>query len=209
MKKNIFITLLTIPFFLSAQTNRLIKSFNVNGGKTLTTFIYKDASGNSNSKINYRLGNTYALSLDLFGGKNNAIRTELLYHEAGANSMIGTIPVNWNLQYLGINAGYLFSLIHKKVYSFRAGVIAGMDYLIKGEQKIGIDSYDIIKNNAIKTMDANAGAVLNNRFKISETAQLLLDYRFNIGLNQIEKYDKGEKTRNMGHYILTGISINF
>jgi hypothetical protein len=209
MKINIFILLLSIPYFLSAQTNRLIKSFNVNGGKTLTTFIYQDASGNSNSKINYRLGNTYGLSLDLFGGKNNVIRTELLYHEAGATSLFGTTPITWNLKYLGINAGYLFGIINKKIYSFRAGIISGIDYLIKGEQNIGLDRFDTTKQNALKIIDANAGVVINNRFKISETSQLILDYRFNVGLNQIEKADKGEKTRNMGHQILTGICINF
>jgi hypothetical protein len=209
MKKSIFISLLTIPFFMLAQTNKLIKSFNINAGKTMTTLLYKDASGNSNSKINYQSGNAYGVSLDLFGGKSNVIRAELLYHQAGAKTTFGSIPINWKLQYLGINCGYLFKLIDKNVYSFRPGILIGMDYLIKGEQTIGLDRYDMAKNSALKTMDANTGFILNNRFKMTETMQVFLDYRFNIGLNQIEKSDKGEKTRNMGHQILAGISINF
>jgi hypothetical protein len=46
----------------------------------------------------------------------------------------------------------------------------------------------------------------NAQIKVTETLYLQFEYRFGIGLNQIEK-DVGEKTRNISNTALIGLSF--
>jgi hypothetical protein len=201
------ITLFATCFGLKAQDGKL-QQINFNAGKTFSSFLYKDADGNKDENLSYRSGNNYNLSIGLGLGSKHLIRPEIQYSELGAKSSFLDAQVDWKLNYLGVGASYLFKVIDKETISLSPGAVIGYDYLLKGEQTIGSARYNLTENDALKAWDLNAGLLLNGRFKVTESLYLNLEYRFNMGLNQIEKQDKGEKTKNIGHKALLGLSFN-
>jgi hypothetical protein len=202
------ITLFVTCFSLKAQDSKLIQQVNFNAGKTFSSFLYKDVNGNTDENLGYRSGNTYNLSVGLGFGSKHLVRPEIQYGELGAKSTFLDAPVDWKLNYLGVGASYLFKMLSKETISLSPGVIVGYDYLLKGEQTVGSTRYDLNQLDVLKAWDLNAGLLLNSRFKVTESLYLNFEYRFNMGLNQIEKQDQGEKSKNIGHRALVGLSFN-
>jgi hypothetical protein len=170
--------------------------------------LYKDANGNKDENLGYRSGNTYNLSIGLGFGSKHLVRPEIQYSEMGATSSFLDAPVDWKLNYLGMGATYLYKVLNKETISLSPGVNIGYDYLLKGEQTVGSTRYNLNQNDALKAWDLSAGILLNSRFKVTESLYLNFEYRFNMGLNQIEKQDQGEKSKNIGHKALLGLSFN-
>ena len=202
------ITLFAISFGFKAQDGKLLQQINFNAGKTFSSFMYRDANGNKDENLSYSSGNTYNLSIGLGLGSKHVLRPEIIYSELGAKSSTLDIPVDWKLNYIGVGASYLFKFINKESISLSPGAIIGYDYLLKGEQTIGSARYNLNEIDALKVWDLNAGLLLNSRFKVTESLYLNFEYRFNMGLNQIEKQDQGEKSKNIGHRALIGVSFN-
>lgn len=202
------ISLFVICFSLKAQDIKLIQQVNFNVGKTLSSFLYKDADGNKDENLGFRSGNTYNLSVDLGFGLKHLLRPEIIYSELGAKSSFMDVLVDWKLNYFGFGASYLYKYIDRESIAISPGAIIGYDYLLKGEQTIGSERYNLNKNDALKTWDLSLGILLNSRFKVTDSFYLNFEYRFNIGLNQIEKKDQGEKSKNIGHKALVGLSYN-
>ena len=209
MKKIILsLSILVLSFGSKSQEGKLIQQVNFNAGKTFSSFLYKDADGNKDENLGYRSGNTYNLSLGLGFGSKHLVRPEIQYSEMGAKSSFLDTPIDWKLNYLGVGATYLYKVLNKETISLSPGVNIGYDYLLKGEQTVGNKRYNLNQNDALKTWDLNAGLLLNSRFKVTESLYLNFEYRFNMGLNQIEKQDQGEKSKNIGHKALLGLSFN-
>ena len=209
MKKIILsLSILALSFSSKAQEGKLIQQVNFNAGKSFSSFLYKDANGNKDENLGYRSGNTYNLSIGLSFGSKHLLRPEIQYSEMGAKSSFLEAPVDWKLNYFGVGASYLCKLLNKETISLSPGLTVGYDYLLKGEQIVGNSRYDLNELDALKAWDLNAGLLLNSRFKVTESLYLNFEYRFNMGLNQIEKQDQGEKSKNIGHKALLGLSFN-
>ncbi|MFN5182665.1 MAG: hypothetical protein ACK5D5_06540 [Bacteroidota bacterium] len=207
--KRIFFSLLLISSFLiiTAQEDKMLQQVNFNVGKTFSSFNYQDANGNKDENLSYASGNTYALSVGLGFGKKHLLRPEIIYSELGANSKFLSTPITWRLNYLGFSTAYLFKILQKETISISPGLILGYDYLLSGEQNMGSINYNLKESDIIKTWDINAGLLVNSRFKVTESMSLSFEYRFNMGLNQIEQRDEGEKTKNIAHRALIGLSF--
>jgi hypothetical protein len=209
MKKIILsFSLLVLSFGSKAQEGKLLQQVNFNAGKSFSSFLYKDANGNKDENLGYRSAKTYNLSIGLGFGSKHLVRPEIQYSEMGAKSSFLDAPVDWKLNYLGVGATYLYKVLNKETISLSPGVNIGYDYLLKGEQIVGNSRYDLNELDALKAWDLNAGLLLNSRFKVTESLYLNFEYRFNMGLNQIEKQDQGEKSKNIGHKALLGLSFN-
>jgi hypothetical protein len=209
MKKILFsFSTLALVFASKAQEGKLIRQVNFNAGKTSSSFIYKDANGNKDENLTYRSGNMYNLNVGLGFGSKHLLRPEIQYSEMGAKSSFLDAPIDWKLNYLGVGSSYLYKLLNYETISLSPGVILGYDYLLKGEQTIGNTRYNLNQNEALKVWNLNGGFLLNSRFKVTESLFLNFEYRFNMGLNQIEKQDQGEKSKNIGHKALLGLSFN-
>jgi hypothetical protein len=197
-----------LSFASNAQGKFRIQQVNFNAGKTFSSFMYKDTGGNADTNLTYTSGNTYNLNIGLGMGAKHLFRAEVAFSELGANSSFMEEPVKWKLNYLGLNVHYLYDLLKKESYSLSTGALIGYDYLLKGEQSVGNKRYDLKESDALKSWNLTAGALLNGRFKVTESLFIIAEYRFGIGMNQIEKKDEGEKTRNICHKATIGLSFN-
>ena len=206
MRKKIFLYAILIS--TAVVKAQMLQQFNLNFGKQYSSFLYSDANGNTDTNLTYRSGNFYAASVGLKLNERNFLRPEINFVEAGAQSEFLETPIYYNLNYLGMNCSYLFSLLNKERFSLSTGASLGFDYLLKGEQLVGNTRYNLKENNALKTWDMNCAALTSGRFMATENLFLVCEYRFRYGLNQIEKADASEKTHNIGHLITLGLSFN-
>jgi hypothetical protein len=208
--KKLFVlfALIGLSFASSAQDKFVISQVNFNAGKTFSTFLYEDINSQKDTNISYTSGNSYALNIGMNLGAKHLMRAEINYSELGAKSRFLNDQLNWKLNYLGFGVHYIFHLLQSTSYSLSTGAIISFDYLLKGEQNVGDLSYNLKETDALKTWNLSSAALLNGRFKVTESLSIMAEYRFGIGINQIEKKDLGEKTRNLSHKVLIGLSFN-
>jgi hypothetical protein len=208
--KHLFLSglFLALGIHSQAQDSKLIQHLNFSYGKTFTGFQYENDLGQEDENLTLANGNAYSVSLGMRLGKRHLLRPEILYSEAGAKSEFLNDPISWKLNYIGFRASYLFHVFNKSNFSISPGVIIGYDYLLKGDQFIGNTKYDLKETDALKAWGLNAGALLSGRFKVTESLSIIAEYRYNLGLNQIEKKDVGERTKNFAHKALIGLSFN-
>lgn len=202
----LFLFAYTSVFF--AQNKSEI-SLNIIFGKNASTFGFVDSNGIKLKDMEYSQGNTFGIGMGITLADKHLIIPEFLYYEAGAKSDFEGTPLSWKLNYIGLGCGYGYKVINKSRFSMIPGVMLGADYLTKGIQTIGLNNYDVRKIEALTTWNMRSSFFLNNRLKVSEFMSIMFEYRFAIGLNQIENKDSdvNQKTRNIGHNFLLGFNI--
>lgn len=191
-----------------AQDSKIIQQINLSYGNTFSGFHYKNDLGQKDENLRLSSGKAYAISLGMNVGERHQIRPEIIYTEAGAKSEFLTNPISWKLNYIGVGASYLFQVFNKGNFMLSTGVIVGYDYLLKGDQFIGYTKYDLKETDAFKPWDMNLGGIIGGRFKVTESISITTEYRYKQGINQIEKKDIGERTKNFSHIAIIGLSFN-
>jgi hypothetical protein len=203
--RSIFCLLLaSLPLFSFAQHKVKADEINFLVGKNTTKFLY--AFGSETKPTQWVNGNSYSLNVNLELAPKHFLRPEVNYYQAGAKSNVDNLALGWKLNYLGLGCGYAYKALSMKTISVSTGASFGLDFLTKGEQTIGNERYSITENNVLKRLNVGTNLFANAQFKVTETLYLQFEYRFGIGLNQIEK-DSGEKTRNIGNTALIGLSF--
>jgi len=184
-----------------------LQHVNFNCGKSFSSFSFENAAGGTDENLGYRTGSTYNLNFGLGLGAKSLFRPEIQYSEMGAKSNFIDAPVDWKLNYLGVGVAYLYQAMSNDKFSVSPGLMFGYDYLVMGEQTVGDIRYNLNESKNLKNWDLNAGFILNSRFKVTESLHLNFEYRYSLGLNQIEN-DPSEKSKNKGHKALVGLSFN-
>lgn len=196
------ILLFPILFFVIHLTAQSNVSFDA--GQVFSTFKYTDTPGNEEKKFSnnisgcFSLGYQYVLSNGLFIRANAGMR------KAGASMVFDETNVKWNIQYADANLGlgYMLNKWRLKPY-FSVSPYFG--YMLKADQTIGPETYDILQNKSIKTTDY--GLFFSPGFKIalSNLVSFYAEYKYILGLQNLEKSD--QKSFNRGFLINLGVSV--
>lgn len=194
----------SLPLFTFSQKKIKVDEINFLVGKNTTKFLY--AFGSETKSTQWINGNSYSLNVNLALAPKHFLRPEVNYYQAGAKSNVDNLALGWKLNYLGLGCGYAYKALSLKSISVSTGASFGLDFLTKGEQTIGNERYSITESNVLKRLNVGTNLFANAQFKVTETLYLQFEYRFGIGLNQIEK-DAGEKTRNISNTALIGLSF--
>ena len=209
MKKTLFLILL--PFISAFGQTQNEYSLNLYVGKSISTFGFVNSTGVKTENTAFKNGDTYSADFEIQIAEKHLLMPGLMFHQAGAISDDGVGDMEWELDYLGIQYGYGYNILNKERFSMAPTLFLGADYLVKGIQTVGTTRYDVKAIDAFKDWNFRTNIGLNSRLRVAEYMSLVLDYRFNISLNQIEKKDAdiNQKTRNLGHLISLGLNINF
>ena len=194
----------SLPLFTFSQKKIKMDEINFLVGKNTTKFLY--AFGSETKPTQWINGNSYSLNVNLALAPKHFLRPEVNYYQAGAKSNVDNLALGWKLNYLGLGCGYAYKALYLKTISVSTGASFGLDFMTKGEQTIGNERYSITESNVLKRLNVGTNLFANAQFKVTETLYLQFEYRFGIGLNQIEK-DSGEKTRNISNTALIGLSF--
>ena len=202
-------TILTLAILSIATLSFSQKKLSVGifGGPTYSTFSFVNSQGVDESSNYEFIGqSTFGIQLNIHNSKHN-LRPSLGLRQAGAKSTLGTIPMTWSLNYLDLEAAYLYELVQKKSLglSIGAGLYGG--YLIGGEQTIGTKTYSLNEEEAFNPIDFGVRAMTNIRFSITQTMSVFGEYQFGYGLSQIENDETDQQTRNRNQAIKIGLTI--
>jgi opacity protein-like surface antigen len=114
------------------------------------------------------------------------------------------LNLNWNIQYAeaNIGVGYILNKWRIKPY-FSTSPYFG--YILKANQSIGSDNYDIKKNNSLKTTDFGLTFSPGLKIALSNSISFYADYKYILGLQNLEK--SGQKSFNRGFSINLGVCV--
>ena len=199
--------LLTLIFFAYSYVfSQKDVRFNLFYGKNAANFLYQD--GLSRSPTQFVLGDYYALSIGIKATPRQTFRPEINFYQAGAKSSFNGVPLNWKLNYIGAGFAYLVKIVGKDsaLFNLSTGAFLSLDYLTSGNQSIGFDNYDVVKENIFEKYTITSSFLLNGTYKVTDLLFLNFEYRFNFGLKNIEK-DIHETTKNIGNTGSIGISF--
>jgi hypothetical protein len=177
-------------------------------GKNASSFIFKDSLGAQSKDLRTTMGDFYALNLQIRFKKRHVLIPELAYYNAGSNYKKEGLDVTWRLNYVGFGLGYAFKIIDTKNYSMAPKIAVGYDYLLKQNQTIGTATFDLTQtNSAFVNYNLRSSYGLTNQFKISDNVSFIAEYRYSIGLNQIEnsRFNAIKTTKNISNTFNAGL----
>ncbi|MES2287855.1 MAG: outer membrane beta-barrel protein [Bacteroidota bacterium] len=196
------ILLFPILFFVihsSAQSN-----VTFDAGQVFSTFKYTDAQGEEEKDFSNNISGCFSLGYQYVLNNGLFIRANAGMRKAGASIVFDETNVKWNIQYADANLGlgYMLNKWRLKPY-FSVSPYFG--YMLKADQTIGPDTYDIMQNKSIKTTDY--GLFFSPGFKIalSNLVSFYAEYKYILGLQNLEKSD--QKSFNRGFSINLGVSV--
>jgi hypothetical protein len=188
----------------SAQPQLHVKS-----GISASSFFFKNAKGETEKNLQYLMGNYTAIGCDAHFGAH-AIRSELGYRQAGAAQYLYKTKLSWNLKYIDLNAGYEYNYFRSKRIALGLGTAINLGIMLQGEQRTGSETYNVLKEKALREIDFGANAFTNAKVRMAEGLYLTLEYRYNVSVLNIEtdKALPAQTTRNQSHNFLVGIAIS-
>ncbi len=180
--KQIFTAILCLIYLSSNAQNQL----HVKSGKTFSTFMFRNSEKTKDETLNHITNNFFGMSYDMHFGKLQVLRPEVSYREAGDRSVLNSQKLSWKLNYLDINMAYMLKILDFEKIKLYQGVAPGVGILLAGEQFIGQEYHDLKAEKSIKTLDYGVNFILTSKIKILENVFLSIEYRYGLGINQIE-----------------------
>jgi len=208
MKKTYLLLIASVAMITSikAQDNMSLGEITLVGGKNFTSFLYKDSDGDKDKTLDYAMNNSFGANFN-FIKERHIIRPELMFRQAGAKSDFEGTALSWKMNYIDVNFGYLYSIVKTDKFSISPGVAIGAGYMLNGEQYIGETRYSVTDTQKLKRFDFGFHGITNFKAYLNESFTISLEYRFGMGITQIENDVNAQVSRNIYHSALLGFGI--
>ena len=206
MKKPLLIILLFLFSFLS-----FAQQIYMEYGSTVSAFDYKNSRGEP-------LGNLLSKSESYFGmGYRKVINQEKTlflslgasynnYGAVGSESSVDNYFA-WDISYLGFKAGLAYRMFQLRDLSFYAKVSAASEFLVRGNQTINNDVYNLVGedqfNNNIFFLRGGVGM----EYPISNSTAITASYSYGKSV-LISSGENEEKLNLVAHQFGIGFIIN-
>lgn len=177
------------------------------GGKNMSSFVFRDDANNKDEQLKYNMLSSFGVSLSLESDKHQ-LRPELMYRQAGARSDFQGLPLKWHMNYIDLSVGYLYEAARLGMFSLSPGVALNAGYMVSGEQFIGEERLSIIEEESMERFELGFQGIANARAFLTDNFTLSLEYRFGMGMTQIENDVNDQMTRNIYHGVLLGIGFS-
>ncbi len=173
-------------------------------GQVFSTYKYSDSLGDEKSFSRnitgcFSIGYQYIIDNGVF------IRVNAGMRKGGASLIYNDLKVSWQVQYADANlgVGYMYSKWRIKPYFSVSPYYAMM---LKAEQTIGQDNYDIKENKSMAASDFGLYLSPGCKVSLTNSVSCFFEYREIIGLQNLENTG-GQKSYNRGSSINIGVSI--
>ena len=206
MKRIITFSFSTFLCFFSFSQGFKLDQITLVGGRNFSTFLFKDSEGNKDQTLDYQALNTFGINFNLTSGRS-ILRPELSFRQAGAKSDYEGIALSWKMNYLDMNLAYLINVLDSSRFIVAPGIGLGASYMLNGEQYIGSTRYSVTDTKALKSFDLGFQGLMHFGASITENMSISLEYRFGMGISQIENDVNAQKSRNLYQAALLGIGI--
>jgi len=187
--KSIYISFLfCLCFAINAQAQELY----IDGGKSVTSFKFKDILSNELEDLQSS-NHSY---IDL--GYRGKLFSKAVYFVVGAgvstygavgNDIFGNY-LNWETTYIGAYAGLDAELFRVKAFSFHIKGTVGPDIMLQGTQTLNSDVFDVLNEEDFNTTFIFIRGAASFEYKVAESTAVFFQYRFGRG-SQLYNSDTG------------------
>jgi hypothetical protein len=195
-----------ISSFLFLTLNSFAQDYlSVSLAKSFSSFNFTNSEGQKDKTIKTVSKNAYAINYMQVLDTIFFVRVELGAKEMGAYSVLNNEKITWNLNYVDVNwgGGFIMSVKKAKVY---LGASFYGSYLLNANQTIGVNYYDMKKNNSIKKNDFGVNAFLGTIYPISTSTFMVIECAKSFGLNQLDA-SSNQKLFNKAIFIKLGLTF--
>ena len=213
-KKLTTILVFSFPCILTLGQDLREKKVSVFFGQVFSGLYYTDSGGNADQSLSDNIKSTYGVSYQTFVMGGFYLRPELSYKNLGAQSIVNNIILDWDFHYLDLSIGAGFGRTSRFIHSDYlikpyVGGSLYTAYTYKATQQVGSQNLNLQEDNAFNRLDFGVQANGGIFFDFSKDMGLLVEYRFNHGLRNLENNISTDKQTmfNRASAIVFGLSI--
>ena len=220
MKQRIIKTmLLGLGCLLLCSNNSVYSqsSITIEASQQITNFVFKDGSGvqdntyllfgsdnlyKSSYSGAYSFGYSYELKSGLF------FRGKIGVRNAGATMVFDASNYEWDFKYLNfqLGMGYVHPLGTFNRYIAVQGYFAS---LLKANQRINNEDFDIIDSNSIQRGDIGLNIPLGVKIDVwDDIISVYTEVSYLVCLKNIEKESNGQESHNVGYMFTLGLAFH-
>jgi len=199
--------LLVFGTLLTFNTAMAQSSITIEGSQVISNFKFKDSAGTKDKNYSptyhgsYNIGYTYTLDMGVFLNLGVGMR------KAGATLVLDGSNYQWDLQYgqARLTAGYAYDLGRIKPYLKVAGYYG---FLLKANQTINNEDFDIIDSGSIEKGDAGMYISGGAKMDVSDAIAVYAEYSYLLGLKNVETTTGGQVAKNSASILTLGLSFS-
>lgn len=173
-------------------------------GQMFSTYKYTDSLGEIKD-FTKNITGCYSLSYHYINPNGLFIRTGFGMRKGGASYEYDGVKIDWNTQYAdaSLGLGYMLNRGKVKPYLIPSFYFA---YLLKGEETLGQNTYDIKNNKSMSDTDYGLYITPGIKVTLSNFISFYAEYKTLLGLKNLE-VSTNQKSYNRGFSINLGIAI--
>lgn len=202
MKSTVTLFILLLALMSATAQDKIGISFTQN----FSTLRFLD-SENEKEDLDYAIKYGYGISYQLGFSENFFGEGSLFYNSKGANSTLDLQKLDWSMDYINasVNGGYRF-ILNRLVPHFGVGVYYGR--LMKADQFIGSDYYDMMSTDAIGKNDLGVNLFAGLDFEYSTDGVVFIRLTESMGLLNLENnQEANQKMFNRTFSIQLGLNF--
>lgn len=208
--KYLSIKMIALSFVLLAgiQNQGLSQSsITIDASQYISNFAYETSEGTKDSEYSPVYGGGYSLGYSYDLGMGVFLNGGLGMRPGGATLVVDNTNYQWDLQYgqVKVGAGYAYDLGRIKPY---ASVDFYYGFLLKANQRINNEDFDIINNESIEKQDLGVYLSPGAQLAVSDGITVYGQYSFLLGLKNVETTTDGQNAKNRASVLTLGLSFS-
>jgi hypothetical protein len=202
--------LLLLPGLIFISSSIMAQSsLTIDASQAYTNFLFVDSDGNEDKSYSGNYSGSYSVGYQYAQGV--LFRANIGMRKAGATTVIDETNYMWDLQYADVKLGigYMFSGERIRPYFIASPYFA---YLLKANQRINNEDFDIKKIGAIGNTDYGFFASPGVQLTLSDFISAYTQFNYMRGLQNLESNGSNEQevsqeAHNTAYSISLGISF--
>ncbi len=192
-----------------------LSGITIDASQQMTNFVFVDGTGvQENTYLmfgkdnlykpaysgTYNVGYFHMLDFGLF------FRTSLGMRNAGATMVFDAANYQWDFKYIQakLGTGYAYDL---GLFNPYLGVSGYLGYLVKANQTVNNEDFDIIDSESIQKNDFGLYFSPGVRMDASDYISVYSEFSYLMGLQNIESADNSQKAVNVAYMVTLGLSF--
>lgn len=183
-------------------------SMTIDASQVMANFKFADSEGSRDKVYNPIFTSAYSLGYRFSTESGLMFKAGLGMRKAGSTLVYDASNYTWDFQYADVKLGlgYMYNKPERfKPYISVSGYFA---YLLKANQTINNENFDILKSESINKMDFGVFITPGLNFKLNDYISAYTEFNYMMGLANLETSTDGQKSNNSGMSLSLGLSFN-
>lgn len=170
---------------ISAQS-----SITIDASQVYSNFRFIDSLAVRDNSYSGAYSGAYSLGYRHTGTKGLLLSANIGMRKGGATMVIDNSNYEWNLQYMNlkVGAGYIYRLAKLGLYATASPYVS---YLLRANQRINNENFDIKKTKSIQNLDMGLIGTLGTQLTVSDFIAVYGEVNYLMGLYNIEGSSRG------------------